>query len=251
VTPLCPRCSGTVETSEHVLTCSPLVAVTRRSEFFHGFLSSLITFGTLIYIIATFELKLSTTFDSPYSQSYHIDGIIPTENQARLLTALRHQNIIGWHNFLRGYIFIYWEELYYLAHESSRKSRNVSWSIKLVEGAIDLYRKIWSDRNSFVHGTTRQESRVKLRDQIISRMLKQIYLNPPKLHKRFPWITNIPLQVRLQRNTTNLHRWLSQLQHQIRVTKFLSQHQGSNQLSLRMAYQRGNVDLPPIRKFPP
>ncbi len=135
-----------------------------------------------------------------------------------------------------------------MAHESSRKSRNVSWSIKLVEGAIDLYRKIWSDRNSFVHGTTRQESRVKLRDQIISRMLKQIYLNPPKLHKRFPWITNIPLQVRLQRNTTNLHRWLSQLQHQIRVTKFLSQHQGSNQLSLRVAYQRGNVDLPPIRK---
>jgi hypothetical protein len=147
VTPLCPRCSGTVETSEHVLTCSPLVAVTRRSEFFHGFLSSFITFGTLIYIIATFELKLSTTFDSPYSQSYHIDGIIPTENQARLLTALRHQNIIGWHNFLRGYIFIYWEELYYLAHESSSTSRNVSWSIKLVEGAIDLYRKIWSDRN--------------------------------------------------------------------------------------------------------
>jgi hypothetical protein len=249
-TPICPRCLGTVETAYHVLTCSYSAAVICRSEFLHSVLSSLTTFGTPLYIIATYELKLSATLGLSYTQSYFLDESIPLENRARLFKALQHQNIIGWPNFLRGFIYIYWEELYYYAHESSGAPRNVSWSVKMVEGAIDLYRKIWSDHNSFIHGATSQESQVKLRDQILSRV-RQIYPNPPKLHKRFSRVTNIPLQVQLQRNTTNFQRWLSRIQHQIHVMKFISQTRGSNQLSLCMAYQRGNVDLPPVRKFLP
>jgi hypothetical protein len=53
--------------------------------------------------------------------------------------------------------------------------------------------------------------------------------------------------MRLERNTTNLQ---SRIQHQKRITKFIAQTRGENQLSLCQAYQRGNVALLPIHKFP-
>jgi hypothetical protein len=120
----------------------------------------------------------------------------------------------------------------------------------LAQASIELYHKIWKERNQFIHGSTHQEAKAKLREPVIAQV-HSIYKHPPKLHKRFPHVSSVPLHDRIKCSRLNLQRWLSRIDHQMSVSRFLLTSRPSGQLSLRAAYQRGNVDLPPVTKFPP
>lgn len=73
--------------------------------------------------------------------------------------------------------------------------------------AIDLYHKIWKDRNSFLHGISQQEAKIKLQVHE-HEQVHQVYQHPPQLH-RFSEVLNVPLLTRLKCTTTNLQQWLS------------------------------------------
>lgn len=151
---------------------------------------------------------------------------------------------------LRVYSSVYWNQVYQISHSDNSPSFKLQWDRLLVEEAITLLWRIWSDRNNRLHGTTKDEAQQKLRDHIIGQV-KQVYLSPPRLQKWYSKITDIPLSIRLKRNTTNLQRWLSRVNHQRKVSSIIRQRQANNQLSLMDAYRRAQVCIPDCRKYPP
>jgi len=247
--PICPRCLLETETPNHVRICSAPAAIHGRKLLLDQYLASLVSLGTPIYIFATFELKLSSTLDIPFINRYKVTTPLETRAYQRLILAIRHQNIVGWTNFLRGYISSYWESAYTSAHSYTMEKKCSNWATQLAQATIELHHNIWKERNKAIHGSTRQEAKDKLRDRVIAQV-HFIYKHPPKLHKRFARVSSVPLHDRIKRSTLNLQRWLSRLDHQKSVSRFLTSRP-SGQLSLRAAYQRGNVDLPPVTKFPP
>jgi hypothetical protein len=93
--PLCSRFGSAVETSDHVYRCSKVQAVANQRSFLPSFLSSLLSAGAPIYIISTFEYKLSITLDIPFP-TFDVHVEVPSHTKTLLFTAFRHQDIIGW-----------------------------------------------------------------------------------------------------------------------------------------------------------
>jgi len=104
---LCPRCHKAVETSDHVYKCSQPQAVSNRSSFLKEYLSHLLLLNTPMYIISTLQYKLSLSLEIPFITTFQIQNNIPPETRRHLISAIQHQNIIGWDNFLRGYMSLY------------------------------------------------------------------------------------------------------------------------------------------------
>jgi len=73
------------------------------------------------------------------------------------MIAIHHQNIIGWDNFLWGYMSSYWLHIFQEAHLCDVSRPNQWWDIKLVEGAITLSCQTWADWNVYLHGSLRVE----------------------------------------------------------------------------------------------
>jgi len=59
------------------------------------------------------------------------------------------------------------------------------------------------------------------------------------------------IQDHLRRSTTNLQRWLSRVNHQKKVSQFMSERCTYNQLMLRDSFKRANVMISDYQKFPP
>ncbi len=206
--------------------------------------------GTPNYILSTLEYKLSLTLHIKYVQTFFLHGQIPPNNYPLLLPAIRHQNIIRWDNFLQGYTFVYWVSLFNLAHSDNSKQQSTRWDVKLVTSGIQILKEIWSDRNSQFHGTIKAETRILHRERILNQV-HHIYAHPPRLHKRFPRVTAIPLATRVSGSTTNLERWLSHLEHQKTISRLLFHNDSIGQLTLKQAFGRVGMDLIDQGKLPP
>jgi hypothetical protein len=120
-------------------------------------------------------------------------------------TAVRHQNILGWDNFLRGYISKYWGNI-----GASQGERGKSWESKLTSSILRLHKEIWDGCNTFVHGKTIDEARHKAREAVLDRV-KEIYKKTPSLASRYPSILEVSLQNRLKRTTDQLKDWLKRI----------------------------------------
>ena len=125
--PLCPRCCTAIETSQHVYKCSQSQAISNWRSFLKKFLSSLLSIKTLIYNISTLEYKLSITLEIPFIPTFHIQDEIPPLTKMLLINAIRHQNIIGWDNFLRGYMSLYWLYIFQQSHTYDNKHPSQTW----------------------------------------------------------------------------------------------------------------------------
>jgi hypothetical protein len=86
--PLCPRCSSTVETWDHVFSCPDSQAIAFRNEALLTFLSLRVKMGTPLYILSTFEYKLSLLFALPFPNSFPVLSPIPTSTKHRLMDAI-------------------------------------------------------------------------------------------------------------------------------------------------------------------
>jgi hypothetical protein len=137
-----------------------------------------------------------------------------------LIIAIRHQNLIGWDKFLLGYISQHWTISYDTLHDPLLSPPRVDWDCQLILAIFCLYKGIWDNRNSFLHGSSREDSRQKLRDRLIDQV-KELYNNLPKLATRYPPIRFLPFDQRINNCNLHLSRWLSQIRHQILVSQTL------------------------------
>jgi len=106
-TSVCLCCQTFVETSSHVSICPAESAVSQQIEHLRTFLSELESQQTSIYLLTIFEYKLSLILNLMYQQTFTITIPASPTQQQILMKASRHQNLVGWDNFLWGYISIY------------------------------------------------------------------------------------------------------------------------------------------------
>ncbi len=190
------------------------------------------------------EENLTSTLNIPNKHLYQDKQDYYKESTRQ---AVRHQNIIGWDKFLRGYTSTYWMDSRHSFHPQTNKK---NWGNSITQIAIDLHKAIWSDRNTFVHGKDETERIQKARLAIEER-IRCLYSNPPKLASRYHPITQISLHDRLRRSNTYLKQWLSRIEHQIQVSHFLSSTRPPGQLTIRQAFANAERIRASSHKYPP
>jgi len=138
--------------------------------------------------------KLSLVLDIPYNQQYPNSSILPQDLYLSLFTAIKHQNIVWWNNFLRGFISSYWYSLSTHAHiNESLHHSSFPWDLRLVHAVLSLSHSIWQNCNHLLHGSTMEDSRQRLRQRILDQVQKT-YEHPPKLQRGFSTTYNILYQ---------------------------------------------------------
>ncbi len=212
-------------------------------------LDDLVQLNTNIETLQVLEDKLTDLMRVPSSLKF-----IPAKhNQAQFniaQTALKHQNIIGWHNFLCGYISTQWVKNMSFLSSYTKQITPQAWSRKLTKLAIELYSCIWEDRNLAVHGRTVEESRRNAREAVLHKV-RAIYTNPPQLASKFPKITSIPMDQRLKCTTQQLKDWLIRVDHQMKISEFIFAHRSPGQLTIQQAFNNAKKNSCGKDKYPP
>lgn len=94
--PTCPRCKQHPEDSPHILTCNDMGATTWRDDYLSFFLITMRDHHMPIHILAVLEYKLSSALCLPFSRKY--SPLMSLDNHIKniVLSAIWHQNILGW-----------------------------------------------------------------------------------------------------------------------------------------------------------
>ncbi len=159
--------------------CSDIHAQESRDKHLYKALKELEDSSTNVNILHIFEVQLCKVLNVPNRQKYHSTKKQQTKLNKTLSNALHNQNIIGWHEFLRGFISKYWIKAQDITQIILNK-KHTPWKLKIAQTILALHKNIWEDRNTFVHGKTIDEARKKAREAISNR-IKEVYENPPKL----------------------------------------------------------------------
>lgn len=248
--PLCPWCKGTSETPDHVYVCPTPLATLHRAALLEQYLSNKIKANTPTHITGVFDIKLSSLLEVPCKGRYKLPLNVSKTNYQTILDATWHQNILGWHLFLKGYISDYWRIAYWQSHGTHSSSTDHLWAINLVSATIGMYKAIWADGDTHIHGTNWLEAQKLLRDRLIRRV-PLIYAHPPKMDKPFQRVQKMPLQDHVWRSNLYLQRWLSRIEHQERVTKLILQTMPPNQPTIVEAFKRIKHQQKDSFKYPP
>lgn len=248
-TSLCPLCQKHNETAVHILECPDELAHTYRQNALYSLLKKLLQINTSIHILATIEKYLSELLKIP-SLSKYVPPTTPPN--ADLDHAIRHQNIVGWENFFRGFISNKWETANTSYQNTQNNSKLSQWSTNLTKYVLDCHLDIWRNRNETVHGKTLKEKITKARAAIIKKV-KLIYRAPPKLANRYPPVNQIPIEHRLQRTTQQLEDWIHRIAHQVRITQQLEAIRPPGQLTIHEAFHNmRTLNKTDVRtKYPP
>jgi len=199
-------------------------------------------------ILISFELKLSGALALPYAQRFSLASPISLRHHRAIITAVRHQNILGWDMFLKGFISTKWEDAYHLLKDRSAPTFPISWPRFLTTTVLHTLHSIWCDRNKIIHGTSQKE-KLHLERLRIVQQVQALYNDPPVLHRRFRPITQVPLSRRIQASTITLRRWVLRVKHQVEVSARLHSQSTDGQLSLRQAF--ANAVPRDFKKLPP
>jgi hypothetical protein len=134
-----------------------------------------------------------------------------------LRPAYCQQNIIGWRNFLRGYISEKWTlaQEQYVSQTKSTLQRK--WSQELIKATLELHLGTWQDRNNVIKGISTTEINRVEQDWLLTEVIS-IYAENFTLDAIFPSISSVPLHIRLQRSAKHLKKWIHKVRHQRKVT---------------------------------
>ncbi len=245
---LCPRCQHHHEDTSHIYQCQDVNSVTSREEILYKALSMLEKHNTSHMILHTFESHLTDLFKIKKKNKFKQEHEPSYEEPTAVAT--RHQNILGWDNFIRGYISKKWLYANQRMTAQKTKSTGKKWNIIVTQVILDMHHEIWKSRSESVHGKTKKEARERAR-AAIERQVKVIYQTPPKLALRFPKITEVPLEIRLRKTTNQLQDWIQRIKHQQKVTNIINSARPPGQLTLRQAFANATRQRSHAHDYPP
>jgi hypothetical protein len=187
----------------------------------------------------------------PHDKKYEIKHEPTNATTSTITKALNHQNLVGWQQALRGYISRFWIDAQTLNTTPKKPNKKQpKLEHKLIGTFINLHRKIWEERNHFIHGETIAEQRLKARERI-TLQVAAVYKNPPKLARRYQAITEIPIETRMKQSTQNLQNWIALIKHQQKVTTLMAAKRPPNQMSMQQAVANMHKALNGKQYFPP
>ena len=156
--PVCPLCTQTNETCDHVLYCQNHHMCRVRDKYLRNLqqqLSQLNTDPNISKCITT-EITAwlkSNQQPSPQQPTNH-DADTNIDNT--LTSAIQNQRTIGWGNFLRGFISKDWIRIQdeYYSITSFVKNFNIHlWTNKIIEATILIAHKLWRERCEIINTT--------------------------------------------------------------------------------------------------
>jgi hypothetical protein len=125
------------ETNDHILCCTSPQAILFHESLVLAFLSALEKIGTREMPMYIFGLKLLALLHMHNPGTYQPHPITDPMLEHTLITAITHQNISGWENFLKGYISHYWQQLQMAGHTMDPQSLKV-WEQSLTTIALSV-----------------------------------------------------------------------------------------------------------------
>jgi len=150
----CPLCHTSEETLQHIFPCQNPQTRTNRLDAFTAYLRTLSSIHTPSTIIQAVANHLATILQIN-SVSYPCPQQLP--NPLSMQDAIKHQNIMGWDMFLRGFISQFWIKAYasFTNLESAQTPRQ--WSKKFLSSTLTFAHSMWTYRNQTLHGEPRKE----------------------------------------------------------------------------------------------
>jgi hypothetical protein len=140
-------------------------AISFRLSGLRTFLQKLTKLLTHQYIVATMEYKLSVTLNIPFDPQFANYFIVPQEIKSILLTAIKHQNLIGWDSFLKGYTSTLWHKLSKMNPTTqNEKPTTDNWDVKLVGRQLTFWNPsgmIGTNLYMAIHGLTKKINYVR------------------------------------------------------------------------------------------
>jgi hypothetical protein len=132
-----------------------------------------------MHIIACFSYKLSIMLNVPQNPCFTVATQLSITHHILLIKAIQHQDLIGWNMFLRGFTSRLWFTVFSTLHDNTNIKKQ-RWDVTLVYAITSLVRDIRSDRNNTLHGTTKSETTLRLRERLLQQT-RDLYATPPGL----------------------------------------------------------------------
>jgi hypothetical protein len=221
--PCCPICCNSQdnETSAHVLQCQHPDAIEMRHAALNKCLKSLQVAHTSPIITYSWNEALRRELHLPPTVPKAIKFQRPFWIDKAVKEARQHQNIIGWDKFLRGFISSKWitaQNLHLQAFPPNNPESCRNWEYVSTKCIMQIGPQTWAWRNIQVHGKTIKDKFLNERELTLQQV-KNIYLDPPSLLRRFPAVHEVPLEVRTNQTTRKLLAWICNLDQQINITQ--------------------------------
>jgi len=158
--PMCSQCHEQIETAAHIIICDQPLAIIARCNMLDDMLHKLEKQGTPNIMLQTFNYMLSLTLNLPYDKvtSQWTHDFIPHV----LLWAIKHQNLVGWDNFMKGFISTKLKDVHTQLSRESLQHSSTERDTQLTGAAINLSRGIGEDRNKHLYGENRKDHLVYL-----------------------------------------------------------------------------------------
>jgi hypothetical protein len=162
---LCPCCTLTTETFNHIFCCQEEGATANRHEALEKLRLDLERSKTPEKLITTLLHRIESWANSPNKEAptplYR--GSIRPEDIA-LVQAFQDQNTIGWDHLHRGRISKRWRVPFLCGKGPSL--RVDSWAKEVVRALWEYSKTLWTYRNGVVHGTTGEEEILRDREKL-------------------------------------------------------------------------------------
>jgi len=145
-TSTCPSCQLVIKTFQHVLSCLSTSMVAHRQLALETLTQEINSILTPSQIAQSILSRITLTEPSS-----------PSPVHDSLMTALKAQDSIGWHQFLLGRISKKWQLAYVALYDSKRHPRLASWISKFITLIWSYTHSLWKGWNQEVHGRTSAE----------------------------------------------------------------------------------------------
>jgi len=144
---ICLCCQSCNETKEHVMTCIDDKAISHRIKSVHNLITALSKASTDPNILKAIMQYIKHILNLPHETIQHTEYI---------REAIHHQNIIGWHQFICGYISTKWGNAQEHFEQINRLCPQPNWRRRLISAVLHMHLSIWEDCNNFLYRQERQ-----------------------------------------------------------------------------------------------
>ena len=181
---LCPRCLKSVETNYHIFSCTDPDAITQRKKHWVELWKALHKKKTATLIEQVWRIHLQPIIGILLRESI-IEGLQQAHGEldALIQLVIAKQSQIGWEKLLLGFGTITWKTIQELINEGNPKKpqrTGAAWMNTAIHQMIKFSVRCWKQRNTTVHGVTRQEQQQKAL-QAARDKIRAIYADPPSL----------------------------------------------------------------------
>jgi hypothetical protein len=198
----CAYCNGK-EDNEHIFQCN-----NRRAEI----LGKIEEFDTYMESLDTnTDIRKAIVIGIKKWVDPNIEENIPEKTTERY----RHQNMIGWKFFLRGFMSIKWaeqQETHYRGKEDKRSGE--SWGAKITLWWITEAKAIWQERNNATHEKTNRSERRDEEEAL--EQARQLYEREMDMSEQDREVLNMSLDKRLKQNWKTVSEWVANIRPMVK-----------------------------------